>query len=116
MDELATAVNRAVESLPLRFSSAARKASQFADDYYTRLPEDYWQKYRQRVSAVTPEEVQRVAKKYLYPDRLVILAVGDADAMLRGNPDRPQYSIAKLAGDRGVVRIPLPDPLTMLYP
>jgi predicted Zn-dependent peptidase len=116
VDELATAVNRAVESLPLRFSSAARKAGQFADDYFTRLPEDYWQKYRQRVSAVTPEEVQRVAKKYLHPDRLVILAVGDADAMLRGNPDRPQYSIAKLAGDRGVVRIPLPDPLTMLYP
>jgi zinc protease len=115
-DELATAINRAVEAVPLRFSSATRKASQFANDYYSRLPEDYWQKYRQRVSAVTTEEVQRVAKKYLHPDRLVILAVGDADAMLRGNPDRPQYSIAKLAGDRGVVRIPLPDPLTMVYP
>jgi zinc protease len=115
-DELATAVNRAVESLPLRFSSAGRKAIQFAYDYYTRLPEDYWEKYRQRLSAVTPEEVQRVARKYLHPDSLVILAVGDADAMLRGNPDRPQYSIAKLAGDRGVVRIPLPDPLTMVYP
>jgi predicted Zn-dependent peptidase len=115
-DELATAVNRAVESFPLRFSSAGRKASQFAYDYYTRLPEDYWEKYRQRLSAVTPEEVQRVARKYLHPDGLVILAVGDADAMLRGNPDRPQYSIAKLAGNRGVVRIPLPDPLTMVYP
>jgi zinc protease len=115
-EELATAINRAVETLPLRFASAGRKASQFADDYYSRLPEDYWQKYRQRVSAVTPEEVQRVARKYLHPDRLVILAVGDSDAMLRGNPDRPQYSIAKLAGDRGVVRIPLPDPLTMIYP
>ena len=115
-DELATAVNRAVESFPLRFSSAGRKASQFAYDYFTRLPEDYWEKYRQRLSAVTPEEVQRVARKYLHPDGLVILAVGDADAMLRGNPDRPQYSIAKLAGDRGVVRIPLPDPLTMVYP
>jgi predicted Zn-dependent peptidase len=115
-EELATAVNRAVETLPLRFSSAGRKASQFADDYFSRLPEDYWQKYRQRVSSVTAEELQRVAKKYLHPDRLVILAVGDADTMLRGNPDRPQYSIAKLAGDRGVVRIPLPDPLTMVYP
>ena len=115
-EELATAINRAVETLPLRFSSAGRKAGQFADDYFSRLPEDYWQKYRQRVSAVTAEEIQRVAKKYMHPDRLVILAVGDADTMLRGNPDRPQYSIAKLAGDRGVVRIPLPDPLTMIYP
>ena len=66
--------------------------------------------------AVTPDEVQRVAQKYLHPDQLVILAVGDVDTMLRGNPDRPQFSIAKLAGDRGVTRIPLPDPLTMVYP
>jgi len=52
----------------------------------------------------------------LHPDKLAILAVGDVDTMLRGNPDRAQYSIAKLAGDRGVSRIPLPAPLTMLYP
>jgi len=115
-DEGTTAINLAVESFPLQFSTAGRKASQFAYDYYSRLPEDYWQKYRQRISAVTPDEIQRVARTYLHPDQLVILAVGDSDTMLRGNPDRPQYSIAKLAGDRGVTRIPLPDPLTMVYP
>jgi zinc protease len=115
-DELATAINRAVETLPLRFASAAGKASQFATNYFSRLPEDYWQKYRQRVSSVTPEEIQRVARKYLHPKDLVILAVGDADAILAGNPDRPQYSIGGLAGDRGVVRLPLPHPLTMVYP
>ncbi len=115
-EELETAVNHAVEGLPLRFSTAARKAGQFASDYYTKLPEDYWQNYSRRIRALTADEIQRVARKYLHPDRLVILAVGDADAILRGNPDRPQYSIAKLAGDRGVARIPLPDPLTMVYP
>jgi hypothetical protein len=36
--------------------------------------------------------------------------------MLRGNLDHPQYSLSKLAGERGVIRIPLPDPLTMIYP
>ena len=68
------------------------------------------------MTAVTGDEIQRVARKYLQPDKLVILAVGDVDTMVRGNPDRPQYSIAKLAGARGVVTIPLPDPLTMVYP
>ena len=115
-EELDTAINHAVESLPLRFSTAGRRAGQFASDYYTRLPEDYWQKYRERIGALTADEVQRVARKYLHPDQMVILAVGDADAILRGNPDRPQYSIAKLAGDRGVTRIPLPDPRTMIFP
>ena len=115
-EELETAVNSAVEGLPLRFSTAARKAGQFASDYYTHLPEDYWQNYSRRIRALTADEIERVARKYLHPDRMVILAVGDADAILRGNLDRPQYSISKLAGDRGVTRISLPDPLTMLYP
>jgi predicted Zn-dependent peptidase len=115
-EELATAVNYVVEALPGRFSTAGQKAGQFASDYYTKLPEDYWQKYRQRVGAVTADELQRVARKYLHTDQLVILAVGDVDTIVKGNPDRPQFSIAKLAGARGVTRIPLPDPLTMIYP
>jgi zinc protease len=115
-EELSTAISHAIEALPLRFSTPGLKAAQFANDYYTKLPEDYWQKYSQRVGAVTADEVQRVAQKYLHPDQLAMLAVGDVDTMLRGNPDRPQFSITKTAGDRGVVRIPLPDPLTMVYP
>jgi predicted Zn-dependent peptidase len=114
--ELEMAINNAVEALPTRFSSARQKAGQFAADFYSRRPEDYWQKYRDRVRAVTADDVQRVARKYLHPDQLVIVAVGDMDTILRGNPDRPQYSIARLAGDRGPTRIPLPDPLTMVYP
>ena len=114
--ELSTAINHAVELLPGRFATAGQRAGQFASDFYTKLPADYWQRYRQRVSAVTVDEIQRVARKYLQPDKLVMLAVGDVETMLRGNPDRAQYSIAKLAGDRGVIRIPLPDPLTMVYP
>jgi zinc protease len=115
-EELSVAINHAVETVPGRFSTAGQKAGQFATDFYTKLPADYWQTYRRRVSAVTVDELQRVARKYLQPDKLVILAVGDVDTMLRGNPDRPQFSIAKLAGAGGVIRIPLPDPFTMVYP
>jgi len=115
-EELATGINSAVESLPGRFSTAGQKAGSFAGDFYTKLPEDYWQKYKQRVSALTADEIQRVARKYLHPEQLVILAVGDVDTMLKGNPDRVQFSIAKLAGTGGVKRIPLPDPFTMVYP
>lgn len=42
------------------------------------LPADYWDTYPQKIAAVTPEDVQRVAQKYLDPDRLQIIAVGDA--------------------------------------
>jgi len=42
------------------------------------LPDDYWDTYPQRVSAVTAEEIQAVAKKYIDLDHLQIVAVGDA--------------------------------------
>lgn len=42
------------------------------------LPADYWDTYPQKIAAITPEEVQRVAQKYLDLDKLQIIAVGDA--------------------------------------
>jgi zinc protease len=43
------------------------------------LPADYWDTYAARIMAVTAEEVQRVARKYLNPDTLQLVAVGDAN-------------------------------------
>jgi predicted Zn-dependent peptidase len=42
------------------------------------LPEDYWDTYPARISAVTADDVQRVARKYLTLDNIQIVAVGDA--------------------------------------
>ena len=42
------------------------------------LPENYWDTYPAQISAVTPEDVQRVARKYLSLDNIQIVAVGDA--------------------------------------
>jgi zinc protease len=42
------------------------------------LPADYWDTYPQKISAVTADDVQRVARKYLDLAKLQIIAVGDA--------------------------------------
>ena len=42
------------------------------------FPADYWDTYPARIMEVTPEIVQRMAEKYLDPDALQIVAVGDA--------------------------------------
>jgi zinc protease len=42
------------------------------------LPEDYWDTYPAKISAVTADEVQRVAQKYLTLNNIQIVAVGDA--------------------------------------
>lgn len=43
------------------------------------LPEDYWDKYPEKIQAVTKEDIQRVAQRYLDPARMQVVAVGDAD-------------------------------------
>lgn len=42
------------------------------------LPADYWDTYPQKVAAITADDVQRVAQKYLDLDHLQVVAVGDA--------------------------------------
>jgi zinc protease len=41
------------------------------------LPADYWDKYPERIEAVTKAQVQAAARKYLEPSKLQIVAVGD---------------------------------------
>lgn len=115
-EELETSKNQAVETFPLIFSTAGQIAGTFAQDEYTKRPADYWDTYRQRIAAVTADDVQRVAQKYLDPSKLVILVVGNIDDITRGNPDHPEYSLTKLATTGQIRRIPLPDPLTLVYP
>jgi predicted Zn-dependent peptidase len=42
------------------------------------FPEDYWQTYPEKINAVTIADVQRVARQYLDPEILQIVAVGAA--------------------------------------
>ncbi len=115
-EELETSKNSFVETFPLTFATAAQIAGTFAQDEYTKRPADYWDTYRQRIAAVTADDVQRVAQKYLDPSKLVVLVVGNIDDITKGNPDHPEYSLTKLAANGQIRRIPLPDPLTMVYP
>ena len=115
-EELETAKNSAIEVFPRFFATAQQVAGTFAQDEYTKRPIDYWDEYRNRTKAVTADDVQRVAQKYLQPDKIVVLVVGNVDDITKGNPDKPQHSLAKIAKDGQIRRIPLPDPLTMVYP
>ena len=46
------------------------------------LPDDYLERYRDRVQAVTVEDIQRVAQKYVKPDEAALIVVGDGASVL----------------------------------
>ena len=115
-EELEIAKSSAVEIFPRYFARPAQIAGTFANDEYTKRKPDFWDTYRDRIKAVTIDDVLRVAQKYLMPDKLVYLAVGNVDDMLKGNPDKPHYSFKKFSRNGEIQFIPLPDPLTMVYP
>ena len=43
------------------------------------FPPDYWDSYPAKIMAVTADDIQRVARKYVNPDNLQVVAVGDVE-------------------------------------
>ncbi len=83
-DEVAAARDYLAGTLPLELQTTEQLAGRLADLVIYDLPDDYFDRYRERILAVTPEEVQRVARAHLRPDRLAIVIVGAAAAIVPG--------------------------------
>ncbi len=115
-EELAVAKNYSIEIFPRFFATASAVAGTFAADEYTEREKGYWEKYRGRIADVTRDDVLRVAQRYIHPDQLVILGVGKVEEMLAGNPDKPEFQFKTMAKSGEIQHIPLPDPMTMVYP
>ncbi len=66
-------------NLPFKFTTMSAVAGQLLAAEQYGLGFDFLEKYRKEVEAVTPADVQAVAKKYLNPKALTIVAVGAID-------------------------------------
>lgn len=83
--ELETIKNSLIETFPRNFESKSAMMNLFISDERTGRDPDYWQTYRDRVRAVTPDDVQRAANEHLRPDDAVILVVGPWEEISQGN-------------------------------
>jgi predicted Zn-dependent peptidase len=83
-DELARAKNYVSLRFPSSFETTGDIARRLEDAIVYRLPDDYYSRYVQNIEAVTAADVQRVAQKYIQPDRLAVVVVGDSKVIEPG--------------------------------
>jgi predicted Zn-dependent peptidase len=75
--ELDAAKQAIVRGFPRGFETPDQIANQLELIVTYDLPDTYFNSYIERVQAVTLEDVNRVANRYIQPDRLAVVIVGD---------------------------------------
>ena len=76
-EEITTAKESLIQALPQRFASVTSIGASITALSVQGLPDDYYQTYAKNVSAVTKEDLLRVAKQYIDLKHLAIVIVGD---------------------------------------
>ena len=110
-DELETAKASLIETFPRQFESRPQMLRVFVNDEWTKRPKDYWKTFRDKVRAVTREDLKRVAQKHLDPEKMAILVVGDWENIASGDLEK-RASMDDFFGGK-VKHLPLRDPLTL---
>jgi predicted Zn-dependent peptidase len=76
-EELTRAKNYIALRFPGAFETTSDISRRLEDMLVYHLPEDYFSKYVQNIQGVTAADAQRVAQKYIQPNRLLVVVVGD---------------------------------------
>ena len=82
--ELAKAKAYLTLGLPGDFETTGGAAARFRELLTFGLPLDYYDRYVDRINAVTAADVQRVARQYIDPDHFDIVVVGDKSQIEAG--------------------------------
>jgi zinc protease len=81
--ELPDAKNYLTGVFPIRAETQEGLTNLIVAQQLYDLPADYLQTYREKINAVTLDEVRCVANTYLLPDKIAIVVVGDAEEILK---------------------------------
>jgi len=76
-EELKLAKDSIAQSLPGRFEQGSEAAGTFAEINVYGLPLDYFTLLPEKINAVTAEQTQAAAQKYIQLNQITVLAVGD---------------------------------------
>src|SRR5690242_3291221 len=80
--EIADAKSYLTGVFPIRLETQEGLTDQLVQIKMLNLPDDYLERYRDRVQAVTVDDIQRIAQKYVRPDEAALIVVGDGTSVL----------------------------------
>jgi zinc protease len=108
-EEITTAKASFIETFPNQFASAGQIVSLYAVDEILGRDHSYWVDYRDKVDAVSTDQVKTAMQKNLDPDTMIMLVVGNIEEIMKGHPEHD----AKLTDFGEIKQLPLRDPMTL---
>jgi zinc protease len=76
-EELKGAINNMVSSFPSAVQTVQGLSGRIQQLIIWGLPADFYATYRERLAAVTPEDVRSVASSRISPDKVIVVVAGD---------------------------------------
>jgi len=76
-EEMKLSKDSITRSMPGRFERGGDAVGTFAELFIYALPLDYFSKFPDAVDSVNPEQAQATAQKYIHPEKIAVVAVGD---------------------------------------
>jgi zinc protease len=99
-EELQMVKNYMIGSFPLGLETPQQVAGRVATLVLHGLERNYWDTYRDKLAALTSDELYRVAREYMHPNDLVIVASGNIQALESG---MGEFGEIKVFNDEGTV-------------
>nr|BCW99971.1 MAG: hypothetical protein KatS3mg041_0018 [Bacteroidota bacterium] len=81
IEEHRNVINYLAGSFVMDLETPTQIARLVQEQLLRQLPEDFFVRYRDRVLQMSPQELQRVARIHLDPDRLLLIVAGDRERL-----------------------------------
>ncbi len=98
-EELKDEQSNTTLALPGNFETVQQLSGAYGNIIQYSLPEDYYNTFTQKALALTPESANEVAKKYILPDHLVWVVVGDMGKVESGIRELNLGEVHKIDAD-----------------
>jgi zinc protease len=98
-EELTDEQSNTTLRLPGSFETVQQLSGAYGNILQYGLPEDYYNTFTQKAMALTPDSANEIAKKYILPDHLVWVVVGDMSKVESGIRELNLGEVHKIDAD-----------------